>query len=49
MENKDKEYAQERQQAGNWVERVYFPKGGLEAELNEDAWEGSELALANWN
>jgi hypothetical protein len=45
----DKEYKEQRMNAEKSFEKVYMPRGGLEVELNEDAWEGNELAYANWN
>jgi len=34
MENKDKEYAEQRENGKNISEKAYLPRGGLEAELN---------------
>jgi len=45
----DKEYREQRMNAEKSFDKVYLHKGGLEAELNKDAWEGRELAYANWN
>ena len=42
----DKEYGKQRQEGKNWSEKMYLPKGGLEAELNLE--EESKLARANW-
>jgi len=48
-ERQNKEYKEQRMKEEKAFNKVYLPKGGLEAELNEDAWEGNELAYANWN
>ena len=37
MDNKDKEYAQERQEGKNWAEKASLPSGGLEARMKEAA------------
>ena len=44
----DKDYKEQRQEGKNWAEKMYMPRGGLEAELN-NAEEAGELAYANWN
>ena len=44
----DKEYKEQRQEGKNWAEKMYMPKGGLEAELNQED-QVRELAYANWN
>jgi hypothetical protein len=50
MESKqDKEYLEQRMKEEKSFNKVYLPRGGLEAELNQDAWEENELAYANWN
>ncbi len=33
----DKEYEEQRmQEYGNWIDKSYFPKGGLEDKLNSE-------------
>ena len=44
----NKEYKEQRTNAEKSFDKVYLPKGGLEAELNYQEEEG-ELAYANWN
>jgi len=34
----DQEYLEQRMNAEKSFDKVYLPKGGLEAELNKDAW-----------